>query len=81
MGSAPDAQALLAAAGIASARSMEAADEEATAQAAETIGYPVALKAFGPTIVHKTELGAIRLNLPDAAADESRLPRAESLTR
>ena len=44
-------------------------------------GYPVALKAFGPSIVHKTELGAIRLNLPDAAADESRLPRAESFTR
>ena len=63
-----EAQALLAAAGIASARAVEAADEEAAAQAAEMIGYPVALKAFGPSIVHKTELGAIRLNLPDAAA-------------
>jgi acetyl coenzyme A synthetase (ADP forming)-like protein len=63
-----DAQALLAAAGIASARMLEAQDAEACARAADGIGYPVALKAFGPSIVHKTELGAIRLNLQDADA-------------
>ena len=56
---------------------MEAADEEAAAQAAETIGYPVALKAFGPSIVHKTELGAIRLESSRCGGDESSLSRAE----
>jgi acetyl coenzyme A synthetase (ADP forming)-like protein len=66
-----DARALLRAAGIPSARTIEASDEEAAAHAAETIGYPVALKAFGPSIIHKTELGAIRLNLPDAAATKA----------
>ena len=34
--------------------------------AAEAIGYPVVLKATGPTLTHKTELDAIRLNLKDA---------------
>ena len=47
---------LLAAAGIATARSVEAMDEEAAVRRG-WIGYPVALKAFGPSIVHKTELG------------------------
>ncbi len=40
---------------------------EAAAAAADAIGYPVALKAAGD-IAHKTELGAVRLNLPDKAA-------------
>lgn len=66
-----DAQALLKAAGIPSAKAIEALDDASAARAAESLGYPVALKAFGPSIVHKTELGAIRLNLPDAAATES----------
>jgi acyl-CoA synthetase (NDP forming) len=38
---------------------------EAAAAAAEEIGFPVALKATGGSIVHKTELGAVRLNLHD----------------
>lgn len=39
---------------------------EEAAQAAAAIGYPVALKALG--VAHKTEAGALRLRLPDAAA-------------
>jgi acyl-CoA synthetase (NDP forming) len=31
--------------------------------AAEELGYPVVLKAVSPSIVHKTDLGAVRLNL------------------
>lgn len=31
--------------------------------AAGRIGFPIVLKAAGPSIVHKTELGAVRLNL------------------
>lgn len=41
--------------------------EEAVA-AAEAIGFPVVLKATGADLAHKTELGAVRLNLADAAA-------------
>ncbi|WP_225770771.1 acetate--CoA ligase family protein [Inquilinus sp. Marseille-Q2685] len=41
--------------------------EEAVA-AAEAIGFPVVLKATGADLAHKTELGALRLNLADAAA-------------
>jgi hypothetical protein len=32
------------------------------------LSYPVALKAVSATIAHKTEAGAVALNLPDAAA-------------
>ncbi|MGF6226473.1 acyl-CoA synthetase (NDP forming) [Inquilinus ginsengisoli] len=41
--------------------------EEAVA-AAEAIGFPVVLKATGADLAHKTELGAVRLNLADAGA-------------
>lgn len=36
--------------------------------AAEQIGYPVVLKATGAALAHKTELGAVRLNIADAGA-------------
>jgi acetyl coenzyme A synthetase (ADP forming)-like protein len=39
--------------------------EEALAAAAE-IGYPVVLKAIAPTLVHKSEAGAVRVDLRDA---------------
>lgn len=41
--------------------------EEALA-AARTVGFPVALKAESPDILHKTEAGVIRLGLHDEAA-------------
>jgi succinyl-CoA synthetase beta subunit len=41
--------------------------DEAVA-AAEAIGFPVVLKATGAALAHKTELGAVRLNLADATA-------------
>jgi acyl-CoA synthetase (NDP forming) len=44
-----------------------AASEHAAAVAADALGYPVALKAAGD-IAHKTELGAVRLNLNTADA-------------
>lgn len=40
-------------------------EEEAVAQA-DRIGYPVVLKLFSETITHKTDVGGVRLNLPDA---------------
>ncbi|GIJ71505.1 bifunctional acetate--CoA ligase family protein/GNAT family N-acetyltransferase [Virgisporangium ochraceum] len=41
--------------------------DEAVAAAAAT-GYPVVVKAAAPDLVHKSDLGAVWLNLPDAAA-------------
>ncbi|QCO55458.1 acetate--CoA ligase family protein [Pseudorhodobacter turbinis] len=36
--------------------------------AAEKLGYPVVLKMMGPKLAHKTEAGAVKLGLGDAAA-------------
>ncbi len=57
---------LLAAYGIPGPREAAAATPEQAVQAAERIGYPVALKILSPDIQHKTEVGGVRLNLPDA---------------
>jgi acetyl coenzyme A synthetase (ADP forming)-like protein len=38
------------------------------AQIAETLGFPVVLKLSPRTLVHKTDIGGVRLNLNDAAA-------------
>jgi acyl-CoA synthetase (NDP forming) len=37
-------------------------------QAATALGYPVALKAADPDLVHKSDIGAVRLKLADADA-------------
>jgi acyl-CoA synthetase (NDP forming) len=63
-----EAAELLDAIGIPQARGIEAVTEAQAVDAAAAIGYPVALKAFGPEIVHKTELRAIELNVADEAA-------------
>ena len=62
---------LLAAAGIAVPRSelVESADE--AMEAAMRIGTKVALKALGPALLHKTEAGAVRLNLDECAAAQA----------
>jgi acetate---CoA ligase (ADP-forming) subunit beta len=41
---------------------------EAALTAAEVIGYPVALKGLGEELLHKTELGLVRLGLKNDAA-------------
>jgi acyl-CoA synthetase (NDP forming) len=41
--------------------------DEAVAQA-EALGYPVAAKVIAPQIVHKSDVGGVRLGLADAAA-------------
>jgi acetyl coenzyme A synthetase (ADP forming)-like protein len=62
-----EAKALLAGAGLSIASSGLAATVDEAVAVALTIGYPVALKAVGPEIVHKTEVGGVRLNVPDEA--------------
>jgi acetate---CoA ligase (ADP-forming) len=42
-----------------------AADSDNAVKVAEKIGFPVALKLASHRIVHKTEIGAVRLNLQD----------------
>jgi acyl-CoA synthetase (NDP forming) len=42
-------------------------DENEAASMARQIGFPVALKLASRTIVHKTEFGAVRLNVADEA--------------
>ncbi len=49
--------------GIPVSREAFVPDGEAAVKAAREIGYPVALKAAGEKIQHKTELGAVALNL------------------
>ncbi len=36
--------------------------------AAESLGYPVVLKLYSHSLTHKTDVGGVQLNLPDAAA-------------
>ena len=49
--------------GLPVARSARAATPEEAGAAAARLGAPVALKAFGSDIVHKTDVGAVRLGL------------------
>jgi acyl-CoA synthetase (NDP forming) len=64
-----EAQELLAAVGIATATARRTAPSAADAiAAAESVGYPVAVKGLGPTLLHKTERGAVRLDLGDEHA-------------
>jgi acyl-CoA synthetase (NDP forming) len=69
------AVALMESHGITVAKTVQVADAEEAARGAVEVGLPVALKAAGGELVHKTELGGVRLNLrtPDdvrAAFDE-----------
>ncbi len=50
---------------IPEARRVQSPDEAALA--AEALGYPVVLKAVSATLAHKSEAGAVRLHLRDAA--------------
>jgi acyl-CoA synthetase (NDP forming) len=65
------AKAVLAAAGVPICREIAAATPDDAVQAAEQIGYPVALKIDSPDIPHKTEAGCVSLNLgsPQVVAD------------
>jgi acetate---CoA ligase (ADP-forming) len=54
--------------GIRRAKQRVAASPTAAGQAARELGGRVALKAISPTLVHKTEAGAVRLGLSGAGA-------------
>lgn len=48
---------------------------------ADQLGYPVVLKAVGAALAHKTELGAVRLNLKDAPALAAALQAMRGLSQ
>ena len=54
---------LLNAAGIDAPLTLPAQSSMAAEQVAEMVGYPVALKAYGPTLLHKSDVGGVRLGL------------------
>jgi acetyltransferase len=54
--------------GIPLVETRAAADAEAAVRAAEALGYPVALKIDSPDVLHKTDVGGVRLGCADAAA-------------
>ena len=43
-------------------------DSAQAVRAADTFGYPVVVKGMGSALMHKTERGLVKLNLPDAPA-------------
>jgi len=59
---------LFGAVGIPVARSRLVSTLDDALKVAAKIGFPVALKATGPAIIHKTEVGGVALNLTDETA-------------
>ncbi len=73
---------VLAAYGIPVTEEMLVHDAEAAAAAAKKIGFPVAVKACGADLMHKTEAGCIRLNIgteKEAAAAYAQVTAAASV--
>ena len=64
----PLALTIIEALGVAAAPWQVAASPEAAAAAAADLGFPVVLKLAAASLVHKTEAGAILLNLKDGEA-------------
>jgi acyl-CoA synthetase (NDP forming)/L-amino acid N-acyltransferase YncA len=54
--------------GVPTATVQRADTADAAIAAAHAIGFPVALKAAAPALVHKTERGGVAVDLPDDAA-------------
>ncbi len=59
---------VLASVGINHSPARRATTTDEAVRIAKEIGYPVALKALGASLLHKTERGAVLLNLQDADA-------------
>ena len=57
---------VIAAWGIPGTQEVLAQSADAAVEAAQRLGYPVALKVDSPDILHKTEAGVVRLGLRDA---------------
>lgn len=66
-----EARRVMEAYGIPLPRSVLAKNPEEAVEAAESIGYPVAMKIASSDILHKTDIGGVRLNIrsPDEVRD------------
>ncbi len=62
-----ESRAILEAYGIPIAKSELAATAEEAVRIAERFGYPVVLKIASPDILHKTDIGGVKINLNSAA--------------
>jgi len=60
-----EVEAMLRAAGIGAPTTVLAMSAEAATEAAMSFGFPVALKAYGPELLHKSDAGGVHLNLRD----------------
>ncbi|PYQ31759.1 MAG: GNAT family N-acetyltransferase [Acidobacteria bacterium] len=56
---------MLRAAGIAAPTTVFATSSDHAMDAAASLGFPVALKAYGPALLHKSDVHGVRLNLRD----------------
>lgn len=72
-------KALLEAYEIPVAKAFVAHSADDAVQLAQRVGYPVALKIFSPQITHKTDVGGVELNLPNA--DEVRKTYEKVISR
>jgi acetyltransferase len=73
------AKALLQAYGVPVVRTMKVQGVDAAVQAAQDIGFPVALKVVSPQILHKSDVGGVVLGL--ASADDVRVAATSMLQR
>jgi len=64
--SSADCDALLQSVGVAVVPTRTAQSAEEAVAAAEELGYPVVLKAVGASLLHKTEVGGVKLRLASA---------------
>lgn len=73
---------LLAAYGIPTTPTIIASSAKEAGKAAAQLGFPVVLKLHSETITHKTDVGGVKLNLPDVAAVEKAFAEIqESVTK
>jgi len=73
-----DAFALCGRYGIAVASSETATTPQEAASAAERVGCPVALKATGPQLLHKSDVGGVVLDLPTPEAASAAFARMQA---
>ncbi|MGH3823385.1 MAG: acetate--CoA ligase family protein [Pseudonocardiaceae bacterium] len=62
---------LLRAAGVATVESITCTDVSGAVAAAQRLGYPVVCKVVHPDLVHRSDIGGVRLDLTDPAAVSS----------
>lgn len=63
-----EAQELLTAYGISVSPAVEVSSSTGAAAAGRDLGFPIAVKAVGPSLVHKTDVGGVALGLPNPTA-------------